>query len=92
MTSQELRLLQEIHEKLVESPEFASNIYSSMSEGLQESAKQAKYRAADMETVAYLSLNEKLFKSQRSYIASLLTKWEGKTSLVFTKIIKKLEE
>jgi CRP-like cAMP-binding protein len=92
MTEEEFRLLNEIRDRLTNYPEFAIEIYKSMSAGLKQSNVELANRAADMETVVSVVLHERLFKSQRTYIASLLTKWEGKTSLVFTTLIKKLEE
>ena len=85
-------LLAQIRTELVTTPELAAHITNAMIAGLKESARSRCERAADMETVACMALNTRLFKGNETYIATLLKKWQGIAALKWDDIIEKLDK
>ncbi len=58
--------------------------------GLTTRLQEERPRAIDVETVAALALDAKLFKTKQWYIVELLSKWEGRTHIAFTELLAKL--
>ena len=85
------QLLEQIRTELHSTPELAAYITEAMVRGLQESATLQRHRAADMETVAMMALNTRLFKGNESHIAKLLRKWQSQASIRLDDVISKLE-
>ena len=84
-------LLAQIRMELVTTPELAAHITNAMIVGLKESARSQCERAADMETVACMAMNARLFKGKETYIATLLKKWQGRSALKWDDIMEKLD-
>lgn len=84
-------LLAQIRTELVTTPELAAHITNAMIAGLEASARSQCERAADMETVACMAMNSKLFKGSGTYIATLLKKWQGRSALNWDGVIEKLD-
>jgi formate dehydrogenase maturation protein FdhE len=92
MTSDQLILLENLRTTLHSHPEFAAHVVDAMTRGLKESATLSRNQVVDMETVASMALNTRLFKGNDKYIASLLRKWESKSSIMWTNVLEKLEK
>lgn len=84
-------ILENLRHELHDCPEFAAHVMQTMTQGLQEYASLAQKRAADMEVVAAMALNARLFKGQELFIARKLRENEGRTSLNWSDQIDKLE-
>jgi hypothetical protein len=92
MKPSHMRLIEEIRTELHTYPELAAHITEAMTAGLKECAQLNKQHASDMETVAAMSLNARLFKGQESYIASLIRKWSHKNTIKWDDVLTKLEK
>ena len=84
-------LLAQIRMELVTTPELAAHITNAMIAGLEASARSQRERAADMETVAYMAMDSKLFKGNGTYITTLLKKWQSRSALNWDGVIEKLD-
>lgn len=84
-------LLAQIRMELVTTPELAAHITNAMIAGLESSARSQRERAADMETVAYMAMDSKLFKGNGTYITTLLKKWQSRSALNWDGVIEKLD-
>jgi hypothetical protein len=85
-------LLKTVAAKLTNKPEFAVELYAAIHQGLQNSVRELKHQAADMETVAVMSLHARLFKNQKGYIANLLEKHKDKSFTYFDSLIEELRK
>ena len=73
-------------------PAMMRRIVSSAISGLQASAKEVREHAVDMETVASMALNTRLFKGNETFIADKLEKWKHMNSNRWDQQIKRLRE
>ena len=60
--------------------------------GLQVKAKEVREHAVDMETVAIMALNTRLFKGHETFIADKLEKWKHMNSNRWDAQIERLRE
>jgi hypothetical protein len=90
MTLEQIAFLSEVR-KLSQDPEMMNRIIDVAILGLRDATRQAVNRAADMEVVASIALNNRLFKGKELFLAETLGKWEGKTSLRWDDQIAKLK-
>jgi hypothetical protein len=83
-----------LHEVAVRSkdPVMMQNIILSAIRGLQVKAKEVREHAVDMETVASMALNTRLFKGNETFIADKLEKWKHMNSNRWDDQIKRLRE
>lgn len=91
MTDEEIAFIKEVARRSQE-PLMMRAIINSAIGGVEHNARQAQERAADMEVVAAMALNARVFKGQQSFLVQKLEKWQGKTSLRWDDQIKELKE
>ena len=91
MTEEDLKFLREVAERSKDRAMMQSIIMSAIG-GLENSAREAHIRATDMEVVANMAMNTRLFKGNENFLAQKLEKWHGQTSLRWDDQIKKLKE
>ena len=89
MTEDDLKFLSEVTRRSKDRAMMQSIILSAIG-GLENSAREAHIRAADMEVVASMALNTRLFKGNELFLAQKLERWDGKTSLKWDEQINKL--
>lgn len=90
MKLEDIKFLQEVRLRS-QDPEMMSRIIDTAINGLQDAARQTSQRAADMEVVASMALNTRLFKGNEKFLADKLEQWSGKTSLRWDDQIEKLK-
>lgn len=91
MTENDLKFLSEVAKRSQDRAMMQSIIMSAIG-GLENNAREAQLRAADMEVVASMAMNTRLFKGNERFLAEKLERWEGKTSLRWDDQIAKLKE
>lgn len=91
MTPDDLEFLSEVADRSKD-PNMMRSIINSAIGGCEHNARKANERAADMEVVAAMALNARVFKSNDNFLAQKLEKWQGKTSLRWDDQINKLKE
>lgn len=91
MTEEDIKFYQEIR-KRSQDPDVMRQIIHTAIKGLEDSANILQRKAADMEVVAAMSLNARVFKNNKNFLAQKLEKWEGQTSLRWDDQIAKLKE
>ena len=89
MTEEDLKFLREVAKRSEDRTMMQSIILSAIG-GLENSAREAHVRAADMEVVASMALNTRLFKGNELFLAQKLERWQDKTTLRWDDQIKKL--
>ena len=90
MTESEIEFLGEVARRSQDPAMMRSIIHSAIG-GVEHNARQAQERAADMEVVAAMALNARVFKTQHTFLVQKLEKWAGKTSLRWDDHIKMLK-
>ena len=73
-------------------PTMMRSIINSAIGGCEHSARKACEQAADMEVVASMAMNTRLFKGNEKFLAEKLEKWGGRTALRWDDQIAKLKE
>lgn len=91
MTPEELEFLREVASRS-QDPVMMRSIINSATGGLEHNARRSDERAADMEVVASMAMNTRLFKGNENFLAQKLEKWRGRTALRWDDQIKKLKE
>ena len=62
-------------------PVMMRSIINSAIGGCEREARLAREQAADMEVVASMAMNTRLFKGNENFLAQKLEKWHNKTAL-----------
>jgi regulator of sirC expression with transglutaminase-like and TPR domain len=91
MKLEDIKFLQEVRSRS-QDPEMMNRIIDVAVNGLQDRARKSDERAADMEVIASMAMNTRLFKGNENFLAQKLEKWNGKTSLRWDDQIAKLKE
>jgi hypothetical protein len=91
MTPKEVEFLSEVSRRS-QDPIMMRSIINSALGGCEHNARKANERAADMEVVAAMSMNARVFKGNENFLAQKLEKWNGQTSLRWDDQIKALKE
>lgn len=91
MTPEDLEFLREVASRS-QDPVMMRSIINSALGGCESNSRQAQERAADMEVVAAMSLNARVFKGNENFLAQKLEKWRGRTALRWDDQINKLKE
>ena len=73
-------------------PVMMQSIILSAIGGVKRRAEEVREHAVDMETVASMALNTRLFKGNERFIADKLEKWKHMNSTRWDDHIKKLRE
>lgn len=89
MTQDDLKFLSEVA-KRSQDPTMMRSIINSAIGGCEHNARQACAQAADMEVVASMALNNRLFKGNEKFLADKLEKWKDRTALRWDDQIAKL--
>ncbi len=90
MTPEDIEFLSEVASRS-QDPTMMRSIINSALGGLEHNARKANERAADMEVVASMSINGRVFKNNKNFLLQKLEKWQGKTSLRWDDHIKELK-
>ena len=72
------------------SPDMVLKILQAVVHGIVTEAQESRVHAVDMEIIANMALNAKLFKGNESFIADKLEKWKHRNGLKWDDHIKKL--
>jgi len=91
MNEDELEFLREVAERSTD-PIMMRSIINSAIGGCERYAKEVRHHAVDMEVVASMAMNTRLFKSNEKFIADKLEKWKHMNGLRWDDHIKKLRE
>lgn len=91
MTPEDMKFLREVAERS-QDPTMMRSIINSALGGLEHNARKAREQAADMEVVASMALNTRLFKGNEKFLADKLEKWKDRTALRWDDQIAKLKE
>jgi len=73
-------------------PSMMQRIIMAAISGVKLHAEEVRHHAVDMETVASMALNTRLFKGNETFIADKLEKWKHMNGLRWDDQIKKLRE
>ena len=91
MREDDLKFLSEVARRSHD-PNMMRSIITSAISGCERGARLACEQAADMEVVASMALNTRLFKGNEKFLADKLEKWKDKTALRWDDQIKALKE
>lgn len=80
MTEDDLIFLREVARRS-QDPNMMRSIINSAIGGCEHNARKAREQAADMEVVASMSLNTRLFKGNEKFLADKLEKWTATSAL-----------
>jgi len=78
--------------KRSQDPQMMRSIVNSAIGGCERGARLAREQAADMEVVAAMALNARVFKGNENFLAQKLEKWKDQTALRWDDQIEKLKE
>jgi len=73
-------------------PSMMQRIIMAAISGVKLHAEEVRHHAVDMETVASMALNTRLFKGNETFIADKLEKWKHMNSNRWDDQIKRLRE
>lgn len=91
MTPDDIKFLREVAQRS-QDPAMMRSIINSAIGGLEHNSRKAHERATDMEVVASMAMNTRLFKGNEKFLAEKLERWDGQTSLRWDDQIKALRE
>lgn len=91
MTPEDIKFLSEVAHRS-QDPVMMRSIINSAIGGLERNSRKAHERAADMEVVASMAMNTRLFKGNEKFLADKLESWAGQTALRWDDQINKLKE
>jgi hypothetical protein len=92
MNIEEEKFLLEVRSRAANNPTMARAIINSAITGMQNKAVENREHAVDMETVANMAMNTRLFKGNERFIADKLERWKHLNGLRWDDHIKKLRE
>ena len=92
MDTEELKLLMQLRTACKENPDFIPKVVNACLQGVLDQNEVIRNHAVDMEIVANMAMNTRLFKGNESFIADKLEKWNklGMNGLKWDDQIKKL--
>jgi phosphosulfolactate synthase (CoM biosynthesis protein A) len=91
MTDDEFRFLSEVAHRSKDSVMMKAIISSAIG-GLQQHAQEVRKHAVDMEVVANMAMNTRLFKGNEKFLADKLEGWKHMNGLRWDDQIAKLKE
>jgi len=93
MTQDEMEFLYQVRSWIAEKPQRMGMLVSAATAGIEDQLAKAHERLADMEVVAAMALNGRVFGGQKLLIAEKLRKYSsGRTALSWTTCIAELEK
>ena len=91
MTEDEMKFLSEVAHR-AKDPVMMQSIIMSAVGGVRRNAEEVRKHAVDMEVVASMALNTRLFKGNEKFIADKLEGWKHMNGLKWDEQIIKLRE
>jgi hypothetical protein len=89
MTEEDLRFLSEVAHRAKDPDMLRSIIFSAIG-GVQRNAEEIRKHAVDMEVVASMAMNARLFKGNEKFLADKLEGWKHMNGLRWDDQITKL--
>jgi hypothetical protein len=91
MNEEELKFLSEVARRAKDPDMLRSIIFSAIG-GVQRNAEEVRKHAVDMEVVASMAMNTRLFKGNEKFLADKLESWKHMNGLKWDDHIAKLKE
>lgn len=91
MNAEDMKFLSEVAHRAKDPAMLRSIIFSAI-DGVERNAEEVRKHAVDMEVVASMALNTRLFKGNEKFIADKLEGWRHMNGLRWDDQIKKLRE
>ena len=91
MTEDEMKFLSEVARR-AQDPVMLQSIIMSAVGGVRRNAEEMRKHAVDMEVVASMALNARLFKGNEKFLADKLESWKHMNGLKWDEQIARLRE
>ena len=91
MTHEEMEFLSEVAQR-AKDPDMLKSILLSAVGGVEAEARESHKHAVDMETIAIMCLNQKLYKTNQKYIADMAERWQSRMGMKWDEQIKELRD
>ena len=91
MNEEDIRFLSEVAHR-AKDPVMMQSIIMSAVNGVRQNAEEVRKHAVDMEIVASMAMNTRLFKGNEKFLADKLESWEHMNGLRWDDQIAKLKE
>ena len=91
MNNEELKFLAEVAHR-AKDPVMMQSIIMSAVNGVRSNAEEVRKHAVDMEIVANMAMNTRLFKGNEKFLADKLESWKHMNGLRWDDQIAKLKE
>ena len=91
MNNEELKFLAEVAHR-AKDPVMMQSIIMSAVNGVRSNAEEVRKHAVDMEIVANMAMNTRLFKGNEKFLADKLESWKHMNGLRWDDQISKLKE
>jgi hypothetical protein len=91
MTEDEIKFLSEVAHRSKD-PTMMQSIIMSAVNGIRRNAEEVRKHAVDMEVVANMAMNTRLFKGNEKFLADKLERWKHMNGLRWDDQIVKLKE
>ena len=91
MTEEEMKFLSEVARR-AQDPVMLQSIIMSAVGGVRRNAEEVRKHAVDMEVVASMALNARLFKGNEKFLADKLESWKHMNGLKWDEQIARLRE
>ncbi len=92
MTPEEHQFTASVRAYIAANPHMVGATITAVQSGVDDKLTQARGFAVDMETIAAMALNARVFKSQGPHIAQLLRKHKANASLKWDEVLGYLEK
>ena len=89
MKLEEMEFLSEVASR-AKDPDMLKSILLSAVGGVEAEARTSHKHALDMETIAIICLNNKLYKNNEKYIAEMAERWQDRMGMNWGQQIKDL--
>ena len=91
MNTEDIKFLSEIANR-AKDPVMMQSIIMSAVNGVRQNAEEVRKHAVDMEVIASMAMNTRLFRGNQKFIADKLERWEHMNGLRWDDQIAKLKE
>ena len=91
MTEEEMKFLSEVTRR-AQDPVMMQSIIMSAVGGIRRNAEEVRKHAVDMEVIASMAMNTRLFKGNEKFLADKLEGWKHMNGLKWDEQIAKLRE
>lgn len=90
MNEQEMRFYSGLRATIRTNPEWVKTAQSAIQDGITEALAESRGFAVDMETIAAMALETRLFKGNQGFIADKIEKWKSVCSLNWDHMVEKV--